>query len=130
MSWSGRGVFRHRSLRRRAALWAAAGTAAAAAFATSTAQYAHGALITFTGAISNSWDVGGNWSSGTAPTAADDLLFPSTFPATGLSLTLSAGEAAGSLTFQNNYVLNGSSIALSNGTINCVTSPTINSRAC
>src|SRR5439155_9577226 len=61
----------------------------------------------WTGASSAVWDTGTNWTSSSKPTSALAANFPATIPATGATITLSAGETAHSLNFFNTYALSG-----------------------
>ena len=115
---------RSRSIRRRSLviLGAAAGTFPAGPLSAATDNY--------TGATNTSWDTATNWSLGAEPTAADDAIFPTAVPASGATITLTAGELANSLTFRNTYTLTGGNLTLTspgNVTVASTFNATINS---
>ena len=58
------------------------------------------------------WDTAGNWSSAAKPTAADDLIFPASVPASGGTITLGSAENALSLTFRSSFTLSGGDLLL------------------
>src|SRR5205085_4099872 len=75
---------------------------------------------TWTGAASNLWSNGGNWSGlgGTAPVAADDLIFPSGAANLSTSNDIAAGTNFNSITISGSgYTLAGNSIALGAGNL-------------
>jgi autotransporter-associated beta strand protein len=72
---------------------------------------------TWTGSVDASWDTVGNWSAAAEPIATDAVLFPGIIPATGPTITLTAGELAGTLAFSNSYTLTGGDLTLGTGTI-------------
>ena len=74
------------------------------------------ATITWTGTTDATWSTATNWSAG-VPTGADDAIFGSPIPGTGGTLTLGAGSLANSLSFRENYTLNGGELALGAGGI-------------
>ena len=81
---------------------------------------------TWTGAVNNLWSTAGNWNGG-LPAAGDRLVFS----ATGVNRTMTNDLAAGTvfydLTFLGgNYVINGSSLGLSNGITSSAAPNTIN----
>lgn len=57
------------------------------------------------------WSTPANWVTNTEPTAADDLTFPAVIPGSA-TITLSAGENARTLLFQNAYTLTGGGLTL------------------
>lgn len=75
------------------------------------------AQTTYTNANNTAlWSDGGNWSSG-EPTSLLEAVFPAVIPAAGSPLSLSAGELANSLTFNNTYTLNAGDLTLTTGSI-------------
>ena len=84
-------------------------------FATTTAPQALAQNNLWTGATDALWDTGANWSLGAEPTAADNVVFPSPIPTTGGVITLTTGELANSLTFQESYTLTGGNLTLTSG---------------
>jgi autotransporter-associated beta strand protein/T5SS/PEP-CTERM-associated repeat protein len=60
------------------------------------------------------WSTATNWADNTEPGIADFATFPNTIPGGLSTITLSSGEFAQSLTFLNNYTLNGGNIQLGN----------------
>ncbi|UOQ53619.1 T9SS type A sorting domain-containing protein [Hymenobacter cellulosivorans] len=87
--------------------------------------------ITWTGAVSSSWTEAGNWSSGTVPTATDDVTipaglarYPSITSATPTAHTLTVASGAqlsvadgGTLSLTGNLVNNGSFSSTGSGTL-------------
>lgn len=71
----------------------------------------------WTGATNASWDVGSNWSNGVEPSSVTDAFFSTPIPATGAVITLTNGENARSLIFNDNYTLTSGSVAISSGVI-------------
>src|SRR5687768_16218723 len=75
----------------------------------STWGLAHGvgaATITWDGGAHDfQWSSAANWSGNDEPTIADDVVFPATVPDGIGSIQLSGGEAARSITFNENYDL-------------------------
>lgn len=67
------------------------------------------------GATDAQWATGTNWGLGVKPTLAEDVLFPTTLPGSGGTITLGTGETALSLTFRNTYTLTGGTLALGTG---------------
>jgi len=75
---------------------------------------------TWTGAASNLWSNGGNWSGkgGLAPVAGDDLIFPSGASNLSTSNDIAAGTSFNSITISGSgYALAGNSIALAAGNL-------------
>src|SRR5262245_34840101 len=79
-----------------------------ASFALSSAARAQ---QTWTGALDATWSNPGNWSLA-EPTLTDTATFPTPIPGTGAAITLSAGEQALSLLFQDSYTLTGGDLTL------------------
>ena len=94
------------------------------------------AAITWTGAVSTEWNLAGNWSSATIPTAADDITIPanvasarypvvSTAAANAKTVTLASGGgtppsltvSANTLTVVGNFTVNAGTVTHSGGTI-------------
>jgi fibronectin-binding autotransporter adhesin len=74
------------------------------------------AAKSWTGAVSNLWSVGGNWSGGIPPVAGDDLVFPNGAANQTMVNDLPAGLALNSLAFTSGpYSLSGNGIGLSAG---------------
>ncbi len=74
---------------------------------------AWGAPIAWNGSVDASWDTLDNWTPNTAlPGLGDDVSFPAVIPATGSTITLTAGELANSLAFSNSYTLTGGDLTL------------------
>jgi autotransporter-associated beta strand protein len=71
----------------------------------------------FTGAADTSWDTNGNWSLGIKPGVGDDGLFPAVIPASGGTISLGSGETANTLSFGNNYILDGGDLMLTAGNV-------------
>ena len=63
------------------------------------------ATIYWDGSTDATWDQGDNWSGGNEPGIGDDVTFPTPVPGTGGTITLTAGELANSLTFNDTYTL-------------------------
>ncbi len=59
-----------------------------------------------------------NWSLGAIPIGTHDVIFPSTIPGTGSTITLGTGDVANSLSFLNSYTLTGGDLTLTTGLIN------------
>src|SRR5687767_8600008 len=72
---------------------------------------------TWTGTVDANWSTAGNWFDTTEPSATDAVTFPLVIPASGGTITLSAGELADSVTFANSYTLTGGGLTLTAGTI-------------
>src|SRR5205814_8648810 len=72
---------------------------------------------TWTGATSAAWDTGTNWSGGVEPTSSVDVIFPIPIPGTGSTITLTAGELAKTLTFNDSYTLSGGDLAIALGSV-------------
>src|SRR4051812_5199779 len=66
---------------------------------------------TWTGATDATWSTPTNWSLA-EPTLTDLATFPTPVPATGSTITLSAGEQALGLVFQDSYTLAGGDLTL------------------
>ena len=82
---------------------------------------AFAAADNWTGATNASWDTITNWSLGAKPTLNDGALFPAAIPASGATITLTAGEVAQSLTFSNSYTLTGGTLTLQGGQASDIT---------
>lgn len=76
---------------------------------------AFGVTSLWNGGTDASWSTGANWTVA-EPTATEDALFPNPVPGiAGSTITLSAAEAALSLTLRNAYTLNGGDLTLGAG---------------
>ncbi|HUJ12969.1 MAG TPA: Ig-like domain-containing protein [Thermoanaerobaculia bacterium] len=76
------------------------------------------ATLTWTGATSNLWSIGTNWSGGVAPSNGDDLIFPATGANQTNSDDLAAGLNLHSITISGgNYSISGNAITLGAGGI-------------
>ena len=75
----------------------------------------HGDVVTWDGSTDATWDDPTNWSTGSKPTAADDVVLPTPVPGATATISLGSGEAANSLSFVDTYTLAGGDLALSSG---------------
>ncbi len=83
-------------------------------------QAAQAVTATWTGATSNAWATGGNWSGtgGAAPAAGSDLVFPAGAAHLTTNNNIAAGRSFNSITISGNgYTLAGNSIALGAGNL-------------
>ena len=71
-------------------------------------------MIWNNGSADGLWSTGINWNTNAVPTGTDDVQLPLGL---GLTITLSAGELANTLLFQDNYTLSGGNLTLTNGSI-------------
>jgi autotransporter-associated beta strand protein len=78
------------------------------------------ATVSWTGAVSTLWSDTGNWDTGTAPVAGDDLVFPSGTPRQSLTNDLTAGLSFNSIEIGDAYSIDGAAITLA-GTLNVTT---------
>jgi fibronectin-binding autotransporter adhesin len=78
----------------------------------------------WTGAVSANWDTSGNWQSNAKPTSPFDAVFPTPIPSTGAAIALTSGEAAKTITFNDNYTLSGGDLNVATGTITVASSKT------
>lgn len=69
----------------------------------------------WTGALDATWSLNGNWLDNSEPTGADPVAFISPIPGTGAVITLSAGDLADTVRFQENYTLTGGGLTLTSG---------------
>jgi len=76
------------------------------------ATFAHAATKSWTGAVSNQWSVGGNWSGGVAPVNGDQLLFPNGAANVNMVNNLSGLSLAGITLTGGSYSLSGNAITL------------------
>jgi autotransporter-associated beta strand protein len=64
------------------------------------------------GAGTGFWSTGTNWADNTEPTSADPVIFPTPIPGGVATVTLSSGEQAQSITFNDNYLLSSGNVQL------------------
>ena len=103
---------------RRTLLFAFAFTFIPIAIAVVGLQAAQAATVTWTGATNFKWSKGSNWSSGSAPAAGDNLVFPAGAANLSTSNDLAAGISFNSITISGNgYTLAGNSIVLGAGNL-------------
>jgi autotransporter-associated beta strand protein len=77
---------------------------------------AQAATRTWDGSSSGNWATGANWAGGTAPTAGDDLVFPTGVTQLVMTNNFSPNRAFNSITILGvNYILRGNPIILTNG---------------
>lgn len=75
------------------------------------------AQTTWNAAIDATWSNANNWSTSAEPLSTDHVVFPTPIPTGGGTVTLSAGEVANQLTFNDLYTLTGGDLTLTTGTI-------------
>jgi len=87
-------------------------------------RFSYAADLTWTGAISGDWATGGNWSTGTVPTSADNVIIPDA-ATTANDPDISSGAVCYNLAIASGGVLNGNGQTISvygnwtnNGTFN------------
>jgi hypothetical protein len=90
-----------------------------AAAALALAGYAPAATVTWSGATSNDFQVGTNWSSGLAPNGVDTQAFGAATPGTITNVTFTGASTAGKIQFtgSGSYTLTGGTITLFDGTV-------------
>jgi len=72
----------------------------------------------WSGAVDNNWSTGGNWTSGAAPSAGDDLVFPKTATRFNATNNYASGTTFRSILFEGTgYSLGGNNVGLSSSLI-------------
>ncbi|HYE21890.1 MAG TPA: autotransporter-associated beta strand repeat-containing protein, partial [Tepidisphaeraceae bacterium] len=80
---------------------------------------------TWNGLTDLSWDNDANWSTGLKPIDSDDVIFPTSIPATGADISLGFDNVANSVTLNDSYNLVGGKLTLTTGNLSVATGKSV-----